>query len=62
MLIIYANTISSVFLQIRDYSTSDNFAFTSIIIAHIVLAVCLTVIGLLIYRIISFFNKYPKLS
>lgn len=62
MLIIYANTISSVFLQIKDYNTSDNFAFASIIIAHIVLAVCLTVIGLLIYRIISFFNKYPKLS
>ena len=62
MLIIYANTITSVFLQMKDYNNYDNFAFASVIIAHVILAMCLAIIGLLIYRIISFFNNYPKLS
>lgn len=58
----YANTISSVFLQMKDYTNYDDFSMASVVIAHLALAVCLAVIGLLLYKIISFFNQYPKLS
>lgn len=62
MLIMYANTIMMVFLQMRDINQYDSFSMASIVFAFLALAVSLMVIGLLVYKIISFFNEYPKLS
>ncbi len=52
----YVNIIFSTFLQIKDYENYDSFSMGSIVIAHIILIACLTVLGLLVYKIISFFN------
>ena len=62
MLIMYANTIMMAFLQMRDLNQYDSFSMASIVFTFFALTASLIVIGLLVYKIISFFNEYPKLS
>ncbi len=62
MLIMYANIILMAFLQMNDYNLYDSFSTASLVFSHLFIAASLTVIGLVIYKLISFFNEYPKLS
>ncbi len=58
----YANIIISSFLQMRDYNNYDSFATASLVFGHLAFIICMVVIGLLTYSVLSFFYKYPKLS
>ena len=49
-------------MQMRDYNQYDSFSQASIIIAHILLALIGSFLVYLVYRVISFFREYPKLS
>ncbi len=62
MLIMYVNIIFMAALQLRDYHMYDSFTTASIILAHLFITACLIVIGLIIYKLLKFFNEYPKLS
>jgi hypothetical protein len=62
LLIMYVNTFFMVTLQMRDYTLYDDFSTASIVVAHILGAFCIIAIGLLIYKVIKFFNEYPNLS
>jgi hypothetical protein len=58
----YVNLIFMAVLQMRDYNLYDNFSTASIVLAHIFVFVAMLIISLLAYKIIKFFNDYPKLS
>ena len=62
LLIMYVNTVFMAILQMRDYNMYDTFATASIVMAHIILFVCLIVVGFMIFKVAKFFNDYPKLS
>lgn len=62
MLIMYVNTVLMAFLQMRDYNNYDTFSMASLALSHIFVIACLAIIGILIYKIMSFFNQYPKLT
>jgi len=62
MLIMYVNLIFMAVLQMRDYNLYDNFSTASIVVAHMFVFAAMLIIGLLAYKIIKFFNDYPKLS
>jgi hypothetical protein len=56
MLIMYANIILNVFLQMRDFNVYDTFSMASLVMAVVFLAISFAIIALLMYKIISFFN------
>ena len=49
-------------MQMRDYNQYDSFSQASIIISHILLVIIGLFFVYLVYRVISFFREYPKLS
>lgn len=49
-------------MQMRDYNQYDSFSQASIVIAHILLVLIGLFFVYLVYRVISFFREYPKLS
>lgn len=56
------NMIFMAILQMRDYNMYDDFTMASIALAHIILFVCLVVIGFIVFKVAKFFSDYPKLS
>ena len=49
-------------MQMRDYNQYDSFSQASVIISHILLVIIGLFFVYLVYRVISFFREYPKLS
>lgn len=49
-------------MQMKDYKQYDSFTQASIIIAHIMLVIICLMLMFIVYRVISFFREYPKLS
>jgi hypothetical protein len=62
LLIMSVNMIFMAILQMRDYNMYDDFTMASIALAHIILFVCLVVIGFTVFKVAKFFSDYPKLS
>ena len=58
----FASTVFFSILQMRDYTMYDTFAEVSVVLAHIFLFFIVMLVVYMVYRILSFYYEYPKLS
>lgn len=58
----FVNSVFMAVLQLRDYNMYDTFTTAGLVLAHLFIILAVVIIALLVYKVIQFFNNYPKLS